>query len=299
MDEGRFDRQIRLFGLEGQVALERCRVGIVGLGGLGSHVAQQLVYLGIRHFALLDMDRLTSSSLNRVVGATPEDVTAGRLKVDVAYRAIRAIRRDAVISSASQSFISELGFATAQKVDFLFGCVDDDPTRFVINEFAQAYEIPYMDLATDTNPEAGGRVGFGGRIVYSVRGERCLVCTDVLDRGALDRAFSTEVQQAERDAIYGVPLADLGEPGPAVVSLNGTIASLAVTEFMVEQAGLRPAERHIEYRGLGGVFGVRPDRSPPPPDCYYCKELRGHGDAADLLRYVREGWGERIVAARG
>ena len=67
---------------------------------------------------------------------------------------------------------------------------------------------------------------------------------------------------------------------------------------MVERVGLRSAERMIEYHGLGGVFGARADRSPPAPDCYYCKSLRGGGVDADVERYVREGWGDRIAEAR-
>ena len=66
-------------------------------------------------------------------------------------------------------------------------------------------------------------------MVYSVGGERCVVCSVVLDQTALDRAFSTELQRAETDGIYGVPRSDLAGAGPAVVSLNGTLASLVVT----------------------------------------------------------------------
>ena len=294
IDEARFDRQISLFGLDGQVALERCSVAIVGLGGLGSHVSQQLAYLGVRKLTLIDMDIVTRSSLNRVIGATPEDAEAGRSKVEVGEREVLRILPRAVVSAVPASFVSEQAFAAVRNVGLLFGCLDNDPIRFALNEFAQAYQIPYMDLASDTHQESDGEVGFGGRILYSVGGERCLVCCDLLDSRALDWAFSTDRQRAETDAIYGVPRGDLGGTGPAVVSLNGTLASLAVTEFMVEQVDLRAAERHIEYRGMGGLFGVRVDRSAPAPDCYYCKELYGKGDAADLLRYVREGWGARI-----
>lgn len=299
MDEARFDRQIRLFGRAGQEALDRCRVAIVGLGGLGSHVSQQLAYLGVGRLALIDMDIITTSSLNRVVGASSADATERRLKVDVAVREAKRTLPSATISVVPQTFVSEAGFHAARGADFVFGCVDDDPTRFVLNEFAQAYEIPYLDIATDTQPEADGGVGFGGRAVYCADGERCLVCCGVLDRRALDHGFSNEAQRKEAEAIYGVPRSDLGASGPAVVSLNGVLASLAVTEFMVERVGLRRAERHIEYRGMGGLFGARADRSSPSPDCFYCRNLRGQGDAADLLRYVREGWGERIAAARG
>lgn len=54
----RFDRQILLFGEEGQEKLAAATVAIVGVGGLGSHVVQQLAYLGIRRFLLVDGERV-------------------------------------------------------------------------------------------------------------------------------------------------------------------------------------------------------------------------------------------------
>ena len=55
-DTDRYDRQISLFGLEGQNRIKAVRVGLVGLGGLGSHLAQQLAYLGVTRYALVDGD---------------------------------------------------------------------------------------------------------------------------------------------------------------------------------------------------------------------------------------------------
>jgi hypothetical protein len=44
-----FDRSVRAFGAEGQATLASLRVGIIGLGGIGSIVAEQLAHLGIRN----------------------------------------------------------------------------------------------------------------------------------------------------------------------------------------------------------------------------------------------------------
>ena len=85
----RFDRQVRAFGQDGQRVIAGLRVAIVGLGGTGSLIAQQLAHLGVYDFVLLDVDHLETSNLNRVVGATPGDV--GSSKVAVAARMIKAI----------------------------------------------------------------------------------------------------------------------------------------------------------------------------------------------------------------
>jgi hypothetical protein len=287
MDKERYDRQLLLFGEEGQARIEATPVAIVGLGGLGSHVAQQLALLGVRSYGLIDGDITTRSSGNRLVGIAPDDAPARRLKVDVAERTIRTLQPEAAIVKVPTSFISYDGYAALAAADLVIGCVDRDSARLVLNEFCQAYEKPYLDIATDVGQEGG--LWFGGRILYSIGGELCLLCKDLLDQEALRADFATEAQRQEDDRIYGVPRAVLGQGGPAVVSLNGILASVAVTELMVEVTGIRPAHRSLEYKGMMGRLVV--DQDPPAPDCYYCKGVRGQGDRADLQRYIREGWG--------
>ena len=103
MDKERFDRQILLFGVAGQEKISSTRVAIVGLGGLGSHVAQQLAYLGVQSFVLIDGDHVSRSNLNRLIGATEDDVRFNRLKVAVGARMIKAIQHDASIETLNQS----------------------------------------------------------------------------------------------------------------------------------------------------------------------------------------------------
>ena len=47
MADGRFSRNEALFGREGQEKIAATKVTIIGAGGLGSHIAQQLAYLGV------------------------------------------------------------------------------------------------------------------------------------------------------------------------------------------------------------------------------------------------------------
>lgn len=285
MDTKRFDRQIRFFGREGQERIEKAQVGIIGLGGLGSHIAQQLAYLGTRMFRLIDGDTVDQSNLNRLIGATPADAEAERSKVAVAERLIRSVTPDADVQSLADSFVCDAGVALARRCDYVFGGLDSDPARFVLNEVCQAFSIPYLDIATDVahrEEDDGGPLRFGGRMLYSSGGEMCVVCKEVLDPKAVRLGLSTESQRREEEEIYGVPRGDLGSAGPAVVSLNGVLASVAVTEFMAEVTGLRPARRHLEYHGDRGI--LTQDRSSPRADCYYCKGIYGSG-SFDLSSY--------------
>src|SRR5205814_6941030 len=67
----RHDRLVRGFGSTALERLRAARVGVVGTGGGGAHVVQQLAYLGVGAFVLVDGDRVEVTNLNRLVGALP------------------------------------------------------------------------------------------------------------------------------------------------------------------------------------------------------------------------------------
>jgi len=46
-EKERYNRQIMLFGEEGQKKLKAAKVGVIGVGGLGTNIAQQLVFAGV------------------------------------------------------------------------------------------------------------------------------------------------------------------------------------------------------------------------------------------------------------
>jgi hypothetical protein len=81
----------------------------------------------------------------------------------------------------------------------------------------------------------------------------------------------TPEQRAGDDQLYGVRGSGLAETGPSVISVNGVVASLSLTEFMAWATGLRPPLRHLVYRGDMGYVRINSDE--PAKDCYYCKIL--------------------------
>lgn len=254
--------------MQGQARIARTKVAIVGLGGLGSHVAQQLAYLGVRSFALIDFDIVTNSSLNRLVGAVDADVKATTKKIAVTERMIRHINPGAAVELLD----ARIGDLEAQRpiawADVVFGCVDRDIHRLELTEACAKNQTPYFDLASDTG--GGEERWYGGRVVFC-NGNGCLVCLNLLDQEqmALDRMSVGERRVDEQ--IYGVDRAALREGGPSVVSLNGVVGSLAVTEFMVYATELRDPIRELTYRGDLGI--VTKSLDPPEQGCYYCAGL--------------------------
>jgi molybdopterin-synthase adenylyltransferase len=281
MNSNRFARQILMFGEEGQARIEKERVGVVGAGGLGSQVSQALAYTGIRNIGLIDDDPLDETNMNREAGAYPPDI--GRLKVEPTKEHILKINPEANVVTIPRNLRTREALAFLTECSVIFGCVDHDAPRLVLTELAAAYSIRLIDVATEIFPGAEGQpFDFGGRVVVARPGDYCLFCADQIDAElAKEELESPEVRVLRRKHGYG-----LGKdtPAPAVFSLNGILANIAVTEFLVMVTGLREPARRLTYKGMRGVITSSTDVR--KPDCYICGSVCGLREAANIWRYV-------------
>ncbi len=284
MGSDRFDRNIRFFGKEGQSRLKNTYVVVVGIGGLGTHVVQQLILLGVGRLTLIDMEELDNTNLNRYVGARNDDPIPGTKKVEIGSRMVDEINPVIQACKVPEQLTSEESFNAIIQADYVFGCLDNEGARLILNELCAAYSKPYIDLATDIF--LGKPPTYGGRICISWDGQGCIVCYDELDIAEAQEDLENPEARQARKAIYGISHEDLNEAGPSVVSINGIVASFAVTEFMLWVTGIRLPKRLCTYHGSKGIVTVSINE--PAPDCYYCKGIRGKGDAADVQRYLSE-----------
>jgi len=283
----RFDRQMRFFGKEGQERIAASHVTIIGAGGLGSHVIQQLALMGVGRLTLVDSEELAATDLNRLVGARHDERIPGTAKVDIGVRLIASINPAIEVEAIKDTLVSEAALSAVARADHVFGCLDSEGARLILNEWCAAYSRPYLDLASDIL--AGEPPSYGGRICVAWNGDGCIVCLGILDIQEAQEDLQGPAEREDRHAIYGVSPEALSRSGPSVVSLNGVVASLAVTEFMVAVTGLRQPNRLMTYHGSTGKVTVSHDQ--PRTDCYYCKAIRGRGDSVNATRYIREGVG--------
>ena len=282
MTDVRYDRNMLFFGRDGQKRIAAATVAVVGVGGLGTHVVQQLALLGVGRLVLIDHEELAGTNRNRYVGVRHDDPIPGTLKVDTGARIVRDSNPEVEVVTIAEELQSHAAFDAIPECGYVFGCVDDDGPRFVLNELCSSYSTPYFDLASDVDVEQSH---YGGRILIAADGPGCLVCHDEIDKAAVRRYLSGDAEHQDHDAIYGVPDDALGETGPSVVSINGVVASLGVTEFMLVAAGVREEPRRfLKYYGHRGMVTVV--TTEPEPDCYYCNAIRGTKDEADLARYL-------------
>lgn len=92
-----FSRTELLIGKDGVNKLQRAKVAIFGIGGVGSYVAEGLARAGIGHLVLVDYDVVDITNINRQIEATHSSL--GKYKVDVMKNRILDINPNAIVET--------------------------------------------------------------------------------------------------------------------------------------------------------------------------------------------------------
>lgn len=143
----RYDRQIRLFGIEGQEKLKKSRVAVVGVGGLGSPVAYYLAAAGV-NLLLIDEQEPELSNLNRQILHWEEDV--GKLsKPESAKWKLQRFNSDIEIGTFTGRLDEGNVREVLDGVDVIVDCLDNFETRFLLDEYAHDRGIPLVHGAVE------------------------------------------------------------------------------------------------------------------------------------------------------
>lgn len=229
IEDPRFDRQVRAFGLELQSKLDKIRVGIVGLGGTGAIVAEGLARLGVRHFVLVDPDHVEISNLNRLIGATAKDAKKQICKVNVAYRNIQRIHGNrAKVSMVSREVPDQKTAHKLAACDVLIAATDNHSSRLYLQEIGSAFLRPVINLGVGLVAREQKIKDINGRIgVAHPGGSWCLYCGGHINAEAAAKEKSDrEHLDVMRQRGY---LKDT--PAPAVYWINMHVASYALAIF--------------------------------------------------------------------
>lgn len=298
----RFDRQVRMFGAAGQEIIGVAKVAIIGLGGVGSILAELLGRLGVGSFVLVDPERVQPSNLPRLMHATNWDamswlVAEGRpawmrklgtalatRKIDLAHRVIRRANRKAKVDLHFTSMEEQAVVESLKTCDYIFLAADGHRARLLFNALVHQYLVPGVQLGTriQTNTETGEVVNIHTSARLVVPGCGCLLCNEAISRQRLrDESISDTMRKAER-YVDGDDAS-----APSVVTLNGLSAAQAANDFMLYMTGLTAPgafQGNVQHRPLDRrVRFVTPRRDLHCPDCGGEKHSRlARGDNADL-----------------
>ncbi len=180
IERTKHSRQIQAFGEEGQRQVQRLRVAVVGLGGTGSVVVQQLAYLGVTDYILVDPDVIDASNLNRVVGAVPSDI-GNKHKVEIAQSIITSQRPHARITIIRDDVLKPDATRSLREAHIVFCCTDSEASRHLLNQFAYQYWIPVIDVGVGIHVQTHAPIQIAGRVAMLSPGLPCLWCLEQLN----------------------------------------------------------------------------------------------------------------------
>lgn len=279
------DRQIRAFGPEIQHLLGALRIAVVGAGGTGSAVAEQLVRLGIRHLILIDPKRISTSNLTRVYGSTAADV--GRPKVDVLGEHLQRVAPGTVITKIEGSITSRAVAKQIVGADLVFCCTDDDAGRLRLSRFSYTYLVPIIDCGIVITSDDDQRIQeIVGRVTVLHPGTACLVCRERISP-AVAAAQERDPGDQQRLVAEGYAPA-LGTTEPAVVAYTTAVAAAAVNELLERLIEYGDSPPPSEVLLLIGRREVRTNDQQPTPR-HYCDPLTPPV-LGDTDRYWGLGW---------
>jgi len=238
----RYSRQILFapIGEAGQERLLSSRVAIVGCGALGSFHAASLARAGVGHLRLIDRDYVEASNLQRQWLYDEADAAEAMPKAAAAARAIARFNSSIEV----EPLIADLTPANADDllsgVNLILDGTDNFETRYLINDFALAHQIPWI---------YGAAVGSYGLTMPILPGQTsCLQCVyPAPPSGAQPTCETDGVLGAITSAIAAL------QTGMAIRLLTGSLPQTKLTTLDVWSGAIRQI-----------------DQPPPDPNCPAC-----------------------------
>lgn len=141
----RFGGIARLYGEQGLTHLNNAHVCIIGIGGVGSWVAESLVRSGVGTLSLIDMDVVSESNMNRQLVATETDIGRDKVLVmaDRAYQINPACKVHMVDDFVSKDNLDEL---ISKDFTFVIDCIDDFRTKAALISHCKQRKIKILSV---------------------------------------------------------------------------------------------------------------------------------------------------------
>lgn len=164
----RYKRQMMMagWGEKGQKKLKGSTVFMVGAGGLGSPLSIYLAVAGIGKIVISDFDKPDLTNLNRQILHTHLDLEKN--KAVSAKETLSAINPDVIVEAVTEQITEENIDRFAKNADIIIDCLDNFPTRHILNEYSVKAKKPLVH---------GGIYGMSGQLTFFHPPETgCLSC---------------------------------------------------------------------------------------------------------------------------
>ena len=272
------DRQRDALGAAHDVLRDIC-VGVVGLGGTGSPLAEVLVRMGVGRLILIDHDELdTPSNLRRVFGSTRAHLVPGApsSKVQVVAQHLDNLGLDCKLTPLAIDVRAPQALHALIDCDVIFGATDNHTSRGVLNDLAASALLPFIDVGAAAGRDTSGNLAsLAADLRVVTPSTPCLWCLGAINADAI-REESLPAEERRKLAAEGYLRGSRLGPAPSVLALNALAASLAACALLAlisaRGAAVVPAAAIDGYN----LMLIENALTQPRPDCR-CRQLLGRG----------------------
>jgi len=272
-----FTRTISAWGQEKQDQISRLCVGIVGLGSVGSIIAEALVKTGVRKLILLDFDTVERKNLDRLQGIGPQHV--GQHKVHAIKEHLEKIAPGLEVSiiSLPYSLVEAKGLLAMLACDVIFSCVDRPWPRYLLNKISYANAIPVIDGGIDANQNKKrnniGQARWKSHV--TAPGRICLSCLGQYSPEDVSLEMSGLLEDPHY--IQGLPEEHFAKRGENVFAFSLGLAGMEIQHFLslnLQPRGIYYGPKEFDFNtgNIDADFDFNCKK-----DCEY-DELIGQGD---------------------
>lgn len=240
-------RTVNIWGEETHNNVSRLKIGIVGLGSVGSVVADMLSRMGVSDFTLIDYDEVKEHNLDRLSGAFHSDI--GNKKVEVIKEHIlKAGTANKInVEISDRKLNKEIAYRKALDCDVIFSCVDKPWGRYILNHLAYSHLIPVIDGGILVEFGENRELNFADWTVHTVvPGKACMQCLN---------AFNTSDVELEKDGLLDDPeyLSGLTDNHylnnrENISPFSYNLASLEILHFMALAADIVDPDNYGEQK---------------------------------------------------
>lgn len=229
-------RTVSVWGAANHEMLTNLTIGVVGLGSVGSIVAETLTRMGIRKIILIDFDIVEIHNLDRILGATKKDI--GKLKVDVISKSLKKsspLSRIEIIS-VPKNIADKEAYNKALDCDFIFCCADKPRARYILNHIAYSHLIPVVNggILADVKDE---ELQFADwELSIHAPNRPCMQCLEAYTSS--DVMLELEGKLEDPEYIKGLPKDFLYKQNQNVMPFSMNLASLEILQFVAYTTGI-------------------------------------------------------------
>ncbi|MFO7765060.1 MAG: HesA/MoeB/ThiF family protein [Pelovirga sp.] len=152
----RYQRNRQMISTEQQLKLFKSQVAVVGCGGLGGYVIEELARLGVGHLRVIDPDVFTEHNLNRQLLATFDNL--GASKVAAAIKRVQQINPAVCVDPRQVAIGLDNGVELLKGMDTVVDAIDNISGRLELAQLCSQLDI------TLVHGSVGGWFGQAGCI---------------------------------------------------------------------------------------------------------------------------------------